>query len=327
MDALIREAQATGDLSDLRKQSIKGFGTNESRRAAWRLVLGIQRSYNPTVVSRSDHRDYEQVMADVNRSFLFVASDEFRQRKREQLEKVIMTVLVRNPGFHYYQGLHDVVSIVLTFAREPFAVLVMEALAERHLSPFFEEKFDGVPSIVNFVFPVLARVDPDVAVFMERLEIDPMAFLPYILTYFVHGASVEHALRFLDLLVCCHPLMPVYVIAIAVSMKRDVVMAPRADEGSVMAVANTLMDNLDIDTVIDHACSAFAQFPPSVVLSGDPEIALSRKCRTLSPDIEYQFPVKDKFDRKVYENHIRESRHPSLFQRILSVLAAAFGRR
>ena len=315
---------ATGDIPGLREQSLTGFGITKHRRDAWRLVLAIPQAYNPTVVSNTSHRDYRQVKMDVERSFMFIESEKFQQHKREQLEKVIMTVLMRNPAFRYYQGFNNIAAIVLMFAREPFAVLALEALAARHLNPFLGNGEDGVNSIMNFVLPVLTQVDSEVSEFISRHGVNGMAFVQHVMTCCTYKESAENSLRFLDFFVCCHPLMPVYVVAVAISMKRHELMRPRADEGTIVTAAEYLMTGLDIDSVITGARDAFVQFPPSVVLARHKEIVLWRTCRTLSPDVEYEFPIPDRFPKDEYEKHLQK---PGPFRFVRWIRAWFPGRR
>lgn len=59
------------------------------------------------------HRDERQVDLDVRRSFVTEPDTPHRRARRRQLQDLIVGVLRRHPGLSYYQGYHDVVSVLL----------------------------------------------------------------------------------------------------------------------------------------------------------------------------------------------------------------------
>lgn len=76
------------------------------------------------------HRDEPQVELDVQRSFLHLGDTSERRKRREQLLYIIQHVLRAHPMLHYYQGYHDVVSVLLvTLIPDPHSV---------HLGPSVE---------------------------------------------------------------------------------------------------------------------------------------------------------------------------------------------
>ncbi|CAO1617400.1 unnamed protein product [Sympodiomycopsis kandeliae] len=66
----------------------------------------------------SAHRDERQVELDINRSFVGIkcgslATDAGRLGRRRQLQDVIVGVLRRHPALNYYQGYHDIISVII----------------------------------------------------------------------------------------------------------------------------------------------------------------------------------------------------------------------
>lgn len=89
--------------------SKEGFINNDLRKLAWPKLLGL--TENDRIVRPSDeilhaHKDYNQVVLDVNRSvkrFPPGMEEEVRLSYQDILIDVIMRVLVNNDGLNYYQ--------------------------------------------------------------------------------------------------------------------------------------------------------------------------------------------------------------------------------
>ena len=99
------------DLAALRAHSrdIGGYVDNELRSRVWPKLLGINRFEIPDYrESVCDHRDFNQVQLDVERSLWYHDHvlewpESLRVRRRKALSDIIMAVLCRNPNFNYYQ--------------------------------------------------------------------------------------------------------------------------------------------------------------------------------------------------------------------------------
>lgn len=107
-------------------ESEGGFLTDELRRKAWPILLGVaNKEENENIAGGPDecawkelprHGDEDQVQLDVNRSFIYYPNDltdaELDLRKSE-LSDLIVSVLRRNPYLHYFQGYHDICQVFL----------------------------------------------------------------------------------------------------------------------------------------------------------------------------------------------------------------------
>ena len=334
LDSLIQNAQQTQNLKDLRSYSVFGYGTNKQRRASWRLLLDIQ-DYNPTVSPSKSGKFCSQVEKDACRSCHHIKSKKFQQHKREQLAKVILCVFDRNPDLHYTQGFHDVASIILTFAREPLAVLILEALGKGHLSPFLFKDFSGFSSILNFIPPLLKHVDNELYNLFDENGMDSSFATSYVGTLYTHNAStLEEALRYLDFFIACHPLMPVYSLVTLINQKRNELIASGDDPGTLTCSLRELLVGTDVNVIIQNSVSLFKEFPPTQVLIQNVDLKISRNCFFMNPSADFpyeysDFPVFDKFPKKLYKSRLDETTSNSLIRGIISALAiaAAIGMR
>lgn len=101
------------------------------------------------------HRDAAQLRCDIDRSFwsLDCARSWGRRklaRKRAVLSDLITALLVRRPALHYFQGLHDVASVlVLVLQDDVLALAVMESLAARGLGDFMRRDFTVLARVMR----------------------------------------------------------------------------------------------------------------------------------------------------------------------------------
>ncbi|PWN27617.1 hypothetical protein BDZ90DRAFT_167872 [Jaminaea rosea] len=95
-------------------------------------LFALETTYDSSLPA---HRDERQVDLDVRRSFVSLPDTPYRRARRRQLQDLIVGVLRRSQGLSYYQGYHDVVSILL----EVLVPSVVEQ-AETHENPWASEQ-------------------------------------------------------------------------------------------------------------------------------------------------------------------------------------------
>ena len=93
------------------------------------------------------HRDASQLRCDIDRSFWSLDcakhwSKKRMARKRAALSDIITAVLVRNPKLHYFQGFHDIVSVLMLVLNDDILVFgVLEAMCSLFFSDFMRQDF------------------------------------------------------------------------------------------------------------------------------------------------------------------------------------------
>lgn len=133
--------------------------------------------------------------------------DEQREGLQEELIDIILRVLKRNPQLHYYQGYHDIVVTFLLVLGERLATALVEKLSTHHLRyrpyikdaalsgricnqwvclsknknlpvvlvlscfslrDFMDPTMDNTKHILNYLMPIIERVNPEVHDFMQQ---------------------------------------------------------------------------------------------------------------------------------------------------------------
>ncbi|XP_010879694.1 TBC1 domain family member 20 [Esox lucius] len=260
------------DVAVLRRMAISegGLLTDEIRCKVWPWLLNVPTDTlpeEPEAVERENNKDYNQVLLDVQRSlrrFPPGMPDEQREGLQEELIDIILRVLGRNTQLHYYQGYHDIVVTFLLVLGERLATALVEKLSTHHLRDFMDPTMDNTKHILNYLMPIIERVNPEVHDFMQQAEVGTIFALSWLITWFGHVLSdFRHVVRLYDFFLACHPLMPIYFAAVIVLYREDEVLDCECDMASVHHLLSQIPQDLPYETLISRAGDLFVQFPPS----------------------------------------------------------------
>ncbi|XP_076865005.1 TBC1 domain family member 20 isoform X2 [Brachyhypopomus gauderio] len=270
------------DVATLRRMAISegGLLTDEIRCRVWPRLLNIPVENIPEQleeVQRDNNKDYNQVLLDVQRSlrrFPPGMPDEQREGLQEELIDIILRVLHKNPQLHYYQGYHDIVVTFLLVLGERLATALVEKLSTHHLRDFMDPTMDNTKHILNYLMPIIERVNPDVFDFMQQAEVGTIFALSWLITWFGHVlADFRHVVRLYDFFLACHPLMPIYFAAVIVLHREEEVLDCECDMAMLHHLLSQIPQDLPYETLISRAGDLFVQFPPSELAK---EAALQR---------------------------------------------------
>uniref|UniRef100_A0A1A8KS26 TBC1 domain family member 20 n=1 Tax=Nothobranchius kuhntae TaxID=321403 RepID=A0A1A8KS26_NOTKU len=260
------------DVATLRRMAISegGLLTDEIRCQVWPRLLNVPPhllDQEPEKVERENNKDSNQVLLDVQRSlrrFPPGMPDEQREGLQEELIDIILRVLKRNPQLHYYQGYHDIVVTFLLVVGERLATVLVEKLSTHHLRDFMDPTMDNTKHILNYLMPIIERVNPDVHDFMQQADVGTVFALSWLITWFGHVLSdFRHVVRLYDFFLACHPLMPIYFAAVIVLYREEEVLECECDMAMVHHLLSQIPQDLPYETLISRAGDLFVQFPPS----------------------------------------------------------------
>ncbi|XP_061582752.1 TBC1 domain family member 20 isoform X1 [Cololabis saira] len=271
-------AVSPADVAALRRMAISegGLLSDEIRGQVWPWLLNVPPTLleqQPETVERENNKDYNQVLLDVQRSlrrFPPGMPDEQREGLQEELIDIILRVLKRNPQLHYYQGYHDIVVTFLLVLGERLATGLVEKLSTHHLRDFMDPTMDNTKHILNYLMPIIERVNPEVHDFMQQAEVGTVFALSWLITWFGHVLSdFRHVVRLYDFFLACHPLMPIYFAAVFVCLfqivlyREEEVLECECDMAMVHHLLSQIPQDLPYETLISRAGDLFVQFPPS----------------------------------------------------------------
>ncbi|KDD72405.1 hypothetical protein H632_c3390p0, partial [Helicosporidium sp. ATCC 50920] len=172
----------------------------------------------------------------------------------------------------YYQGLHDVASVLLLTCGEGEAVRLLRHLLRCHLRDCTRPGLEPALGALALLYPLLAVADPGLAEYIAGLD-EPALQIPHfalswVLTWFAHDVrSLPVAARLFDLFLASHPLMPLYLAAVALRARRRDVLAAGEDGLAAYHALKHLQllhpDGPSVDCLAREAAALYASCPPA----------------------------------------------------------------
>ncbi|KDE07080.1 hypothetical protein MVLG_02653 [Microbotryum lychnidis-dioicae p1A1 Lamole] len=264
-DELTKAMQAR-DRTRLKQLAVApgGFRSDQVRSQVWPILLGVPRSNEPEAASASvarpskskgdlpPHKDEHQVHLDILRSFVSYSIDvsaEEKQRLRDQLENVIVTVLRRHPSLHYFQGYHDIISILLlTFKDEELTIQAAEKMSLHRLRDSMGTGLEPVIGYLKILHRILYKHDADLARMVDSAASLPYFSLSWVLTLMSHDlTSIDLISRLFDFLLAHNPVMISYLGVAIVLLKQEQLAQLEDDDPAMVHHTLSKVPNLVLD--------------------------------------------------------------------------------
>ncbi|ORY92636.1 rab-GTPase-TBC domain-domain-containing protein [Leucosporidium creatinivorum] len=280
----ILAAVGSNDLQQLRQLASEtgGFETSELRRLVWPILLGSsskgkEKAVEPVEETEAEsplssrpgtpsqastelppHDDERQVKLDVVRSFVSYPQDinpEEKEVLRTKLETVIVTTLRRHPSLQYFQGYHDIISVLLlTLEDEQTSLDAAERMSLHRLRDSMGSGLEPVLGYLRLVHRILAKVDPDIVEVVEIAADLPYFSLSWVLTLMSHDlTSINVIARLFDFLLAHNPAMISYVGVAIILLKKEELALLDEDSADDPAILHHTLSKLPI----------FVEAPPS----------------------------------------------------------------
>lgn len=212
------------DLSKLHEISRQcgGFLNSEIRRKVWPKLTGVDRYMCANIEHPTawNHPDAHQVKCDIDRSLWNIDctlpwSESFREKKRNILNNMILTILSKNKNLHYYQGYHDVASIfMLTLEDDSLSLGVIENVSRNFLADFMAKDFEVVMKLLQAIPIIIECCDPELTSFFSRCSLEPYFTTSWLITWFAHDLKcISNAARVYDAILCSPSCFVLYLCA------------------------------------------------------------------------------------------------------------------
>lgn len=249
-----------------------GLINDETRRRAWPKLLGItladenDKSWKDSIVP---HKDTDQIERDIERSLYHFDVNKtirkaFRSVKRDELSRIINAVICRNPHLNYYQGFHDICSVLLLVGGEQLGFHLTERVALFYVRDAMNPSFDqGITQTLELIPLILQECDPQVHSVLETSQTPLYFSLPWILTWFSHRLQTFSVItRLFDFFMASHPLMPVYMSVAVILYLREGILKLDSELSSVHHFFQQLPDDLPVEELCTEALRLYRMLPP-----------------------------------------------------------------
>ncbi|GAA5814853.1 hypothetical protein MFLAVUS_008356 [Mucor flavus] len=255
----INQALRSGDYKLLREIGREtGFLSDAIRRRVWPFLLHCTDPEIQNIMEGSlevPHKDEEQVKLDVVRSFNSFPkniSAEDKQKLEGQLSRVITHVLRAYPSLHYYQGFHDICSVIILLFGEKFACKLMEPIA------FTDEMYTTMEPVLKqltILDTIIQLEDIEVFNFITEAGVLPYYCLSWVITWCSHDLNdLEKITRLFDFFLSSNPFMAIYFSAAVVLSRKQDLLALECEMSTVHSFLTKLPKDLDVDFLCQHAC-------------------------------------------------------------------------
>ncbi|EJD51797.1 hypothetical protein AURDEDRAFT_181399 [Auricularia subglabra TFB-10046 SS5] len=249
------------DWDELRRLSLEPRGFGDDRASVWTYLLDPQqlpgastgqhdaRQSRPPSTERVPppehvpHDDERQILLDTNRSFvLYPVDDERKDELKRDLNEAIVSTFRRRPKLHYFQGYHDIVSVLfLTLPSEslPHAV---EKMSLHRLRDSMGNGLEPMIGQLRIMKRLLRLADPHFSAMVESTTPLPYYALSNLLTLFSHDVPTLPLIQHIfDYLLCRPPIASIYLTVAVILSHEDAVrkLVEEDEEGMLHSVLTT----------------------------------------------------------------------------------------
>ncbi|KAH9478599.1 TBC1 domain family member 20 [Psilocybe cubensis] len=256
------------DWNDLRARSLQKGGFGDERVDLWPKILNVakpkdfadEKSRRPTE-SKDEvvHQDERQIGLDTDRSFVLypVDSNTDKETLQAELHKLLVSIFRKRPRLSYFQGYHDIVTVLFLTLPPEMQLVCAEKLSLHRLRDSMGSGLEPVLGLLRVTSKLLHLADPEFAQLLERNSPLPFYALSNLLTLFSHDIPtlplIQHVF---DYLFCRPPIAVVYLAtAVILSRKKEVIRLEEEDEDgmihSLLSSLPNLADDIDEEDIID----------------------------------------------------------------------------
>ncbi|KZT32110.1 hypothetical protein SISSUDRAFT_1067188 [Sistotremastrum suecicum HHB10207 ss-3] len=260
LSASALEAMGKNDWERLREISLLPGGFGEARAEIWPFLLHVSKQgseggdeMSPAKEEVDEpHHDERQVSLDTDRSFVIYPEEETlgqKQALQSHLQSLIVQTLRRRPKLHYFQGYHDIVSVLMLSLPDQVQVKCVEMMSLHRLRDSMGKGLEPMVGLLRILRNLLRVADPEYAKLLEKDSPLPYFALSNLLTLFSHDVPTLPLIQHIfDWILCRPPIAVVYLTAqLLLERKAEIVkFVEEDDDGMLYAVLNALPPLQDI---------------------------------------------------------------------------------
>jgi len=254
---------------------MSGLVNNSLRSKVWPILLSIDKSELEVdhVALIQKHRDWEQVDRDVERSLfkLIRGNKSFLKEKRRELSNIINAILSTHPELNYFQGYHDIASVLLLVCGEKQAYVILKKLSLNHIRDYLNENLDAVMHLLQQIFPLLLILDKEVHDYILSVHLEPYFALSWVLTWFSHSIDDLSVIsRIFDFFLASHPYAVVYMsVAVVIFRRKELFKCPR-EYSALHTFLSKLPPDIPFEILMENTRNYLKRCPPTSQLLNFP---------------------------------------------------------
>jgi hypothetical protein len=177
---------------------------------------------------------------------MYPADDDDESRRtvlQTSLNSLIVSLLRKRPKLHYFQGYHDIVTVVLLTLPPELQLPCVEKLSLHRARDSMGPTLEPVLGLLRITRNLLRVIDPKYAMLLESIAPLPFHALSNLLTLFSHEVPTLPLIQHVwDFLLCREPLAVVWLaVAVILVRKPDVLqLAAENEDGMIHSVLSAL---------------------------------------------------------------------------------------
>ncbi|KAI9456376.1 rab-GTPase-TBC domain-containing protein [Lactarius psammicola] len=217
------------------------------------------------------HRDERQIRLDTDRSFVLYpvddGPDDSRFARQAELNRLIVQLFRRYPGLNYFQGFHDIATVLQLTLPPELALPALEKLSLHRLRDSMGHTLEPLTALMLILQRLLRLADPPYAALLEEHAPLPYAALPHLLTLLAHATPTLPLIQHIfDYLLVRPPLAIVYLVAAITLSRKDLVLklGEGGEEGMIHSVLTGLPEFDDYGQVQDGVQGNSAEANPEL---------------------------------------------------------------
>lgn len=175
-------------------------------------------------------------------------------------------MVVKHPDLHYYQGYHDLITVLVLVLTEDerLCFSVAERISLHFLRDVMRPSFDVLQPLMMLLFPLIRRFDGELADFLDASGVQAFVALPWVITWFAHDVmDLDVVARLFDAFLASPPLLPLYLSAAVIMHRREEVMRVECDFSTVHSTLAKLPPSLPYDDLLQRARAMIHTLPPA----------------------------------------------------------------
>ncbi|KAJ4487462.1 rab-GTPase-TBC domain-containing protein [Lentinula lateritia] len=235
---------------EARRKSLETGGFGKDRVHYWSKLLNVNDSDVDTEATVTDvetlpvHADEPQIRLDTDRSFVMYPDGDVHCLQ-ESLNKLLVTLFRRHPSLSYFQGYHDIITVLFLTLPSPLHLPCAEKLSLHRTRDAMGDGLEPVLGLLRFLAKLIAAVDVELAKLLKCAAPLPYFALSHLLTMFAHDIPTLPVIQHVfDFLLARPPIALVYLTAAVILTRRDELLALEEDEDGDLGMLHSLLGTL-----------------------------------------------------------------------------------